>query len=137
MAWVGRDLKEAGPPTFTFNTRPGCPGPFFINDRSTFYICYSLLQVFNSTFVLLTYRCSDSWRIKTKTLSSYNLLFPGLTFTTIMLQAFEKQLLRLLLGDCLTAEEARTGQTSPVLWFMPDVKLHFLWPLKDSEIAVY
>ena len=36
MAWVGRDLKDhaspipvsqAGPPTFTFNTRPGCPGP--------------------------------------------------------------------------------------------------------------
>ena len=36
MAWVGRDLKDhqaatptpqAGPPTSTFNTRPGCPGP--------------------------------------------------------------------------------------------------------------
>ena len=35
MAWVGRDLKDheaptpppqAGPPTSTFNTRPGCPG---------------------------------------------------------------------------------------------------------------
>ena len=36
MAWVGRDLKDhtaptppphAGPPTSTFNTSPGCPGP--------------------------------------------------------------------------------------------------------------
>jgi len=36
MAWVGRDLKDhepptrlpqAGPPTSTCNTRPGCPGP--------------------------------------------------------------------------------------------------------------
>jgi len=36
MAWVGRDLKDhvaptpmpqAGPPTSTSNTRPGCPGP--------------------------------------------------------------------------------------------------------------
>jgi len=36
MAWVGRDLKDhqaptplphAGPPTSTFNTRPGYPGP--------------------------------------------------------------------------------------------------------------
>ena len=36
VAWVGRDLKDhesltplpqAGPPTSTFNTRPGCPGP--------------------------------------------------------------------------------------------------------------
>jgi len=37
MALVGRDLKDheaptpppqAGPPTSTFNTRPGCPGPY-------------------------------------------------------------------------------------------------------------
>jgi len=36
MAWVGKDLKDyeaptplpqAGPPTSTFNSRPGCPGP--------------------------------------------------------------------------------------------------------------